>query len=282
MHISFISVLLALSLLTGCSRIPPVQERTALAENIAQSKGWTHIQAANTPLPVSLFQPAQRPLSNHLRVYIEGDGFAWINRTTPSPDPTPINPTGLKLALSDPAGTIAYLARPCMFLPSDAEKCHPRYWTSHRFSPPVIDTMSRVLDQIKAGHQSKELTLVGYSGGAAIALLLAAQRTDVATVITVAGNLDHATWTQHHAITPLSGSLNPAHHTSLLQQVAQWHFVGSQDSVIPPPIAESYINRFPEHRRPTIEIIEGFNHQCCWAEHWVELLDHVPSAPSLQ
>lgn len=52
-----------------------------------------------------------------LRIYIEGDGFAWINPYTPSADPTPSETTALNLAQKDPFANVIYLAgRVSMFL----------------------------------------------------------------------------------------------------------------------------------------------------------------------
>ncbi len=48
-------------------------------------------------------------------VYIEGDGRAYVNRRTPSNDPTPGNPMALRLALADPSLRVLYLGRPCQY-----------------------------------------------------------------------------------------------------------------------------------------------------------------------
>ena len=49
-------------------------------------------------------------------VYIEGDGLSWIDRFTPSSDPTPKNPLAFKLAKLDPNQNVIYLARPCQYV----------------------------------------------------------------------------------------------------------------------------------------------------------------------
>ncbi|MDA9667740.1 hypothetical protein N9T45_02775, partial [Candidatus Pelagibacter sp.] len=48
-------------------------------------------------------------------VYIEGDGLSWIDRFTPSSDPTPKNPLAFKLAKLDQNQNVIYLARPCQY-----------------------------------------------------------------------------------------------------------------------------------------------------------------------
>ena len=84
-----------------------------------------------------------------------------------------------------------------------------RYWTTHRFAPEVIRASDLALDRLKTLFGAQRLVLVGYSGGAAVALLVAARRHDMGQIITVAGNLDHQAWTHYHHVQALSGSLNP-------------------------------------------------------------------------
>lgn len=63
------------------------------------------------------FLGAHRKKGGPLRIYIEGDGFAWINPYTPSADPTPSETTALNLAQKDPFANVIYLAgRVSMFL----------------------------------------------------------------------------------------------------------------------------------------------------------------------
>ena len=63
------------------------------------------------------------------------------------------------------------------------------------------------VDALKRDAGAAKVILVGYSGGGAIAVLLAARRLDVAGVITVSADLDLAYWTQRDGLAPLSGSL---------------------------------------------------------------------------
>ncbi|MBF0128076.1 MAG: alpha/beta hydrolase, partial [Magnetococcales bacterium] len=147
-----------------------------------------------------------------LTVYIEGDGFAYETAYRPSPDPTPRNPMVLRLAALHQGDNVAYLARPCMY--SDPERPLPEcgsngWWTLGRFSEEVVQAMDLALTDLKKKARAPRLHLVGYSGGGAIAALLAARRADIASLRTLAGNLDHAAFTRFHKVTPLSKSLNP-------------------------------------------------------------------------
>src|SRR5690606_26368217 len=146
---------------------------------------------------------------------------------------------------------------------------------SRRFSPEVVSSVNIALDQLKAAAGKQHLTLIGFSGGGAIALLAAARRNDVNQLVTVAGNLDSLAWTRLHRISELKGSLNPADDWQALQDIPQVHLVGEDDAVAPLAIAQSYANHYPAGNRPNIRVIEGFSHHCCWEQQWPQLLNTV-------
>lgn len=267
-----IRLLFVASLLYGCSQVPTPESRTNRAEQLAHGRGWQGFSVGNAEFRLQAYGPADtRPVLNPpLRVYIEGDGLAWISRSRPSNNPTPITPTGLKLALADPSGHAVYLARPCQYR-IDAG-CSAEYWLSRRFSKEVVTATGAAIDQLKQRYGARSVVLVGYSGGGAIAALVAAQRTDVQALITVAGNLDTQLWTRHHNISPLEGSLNPADYTYRLYAVAQWHFTGEKDVIIPPLIAGAFAKRFAEQAPVHVITLQTYDHYCCWADRWPQLL----------
>ena len=205
-----------------------------------------------------------------LTIYIEGDGLAWINYTSPSADPTPLNPIALKLALKDTKPSI-YLARPCQYTRLEDQKCSQQYWTNKRFSPEVIQAINQAIDHVKKQFNARKLILVGYSGGGAVATLIAAQREDIKHLFTIGGNLDHAFWTSEHHLSPLSGSLNPRDFWEQLQHVPQTHFVGANDKVIDESVLRAYASYFPADKKPAIMVVPEFDHTCCWVEEWARL-----------
>lgn len=173
-----------------------------------------------------------------LRVYIEGDGRAWITSRTVSDDPTPIKTFAPGLAINDPNPS-AYIARPCQYILGAS--CKQSLWTSGRFSSEAIQAESEVLDILKSQYGLQGFELVGYSGGGAVALLLAASRSDVVQVQTIAGNLDHQAWTAIKRVNPLTSSLNPVDFADKLASVPQRHFIGLNDTVVPAEVAQSYM-----------------------------------------
>ena len=290
---SLLFVLLALALF-GCSSIPSVFDRTQSAQRLAQEAGWSWGSIESARFLLAYARPrADQIVSSDVRlksllsgppilltVYLEGDGLAWLSASRPSLNPTPMNPLALKLALKDSTGVVAYLGRPCQYTTQSA--CSQRDWTSARFAPEVIEATQLALNQLVqdlvkewvvlrsvSGSNPEikiQLHLVGYSGGAAVALLAAAGRTDVVRVTTVAGNLDHAEWTQRLRLTPLTHSLNPADFGTKLRTIPQIHWVGGKDNVVPPWVAQSYQHK--TGMSGSVRVISDFGHDCCWVEQW--------------
>lgn len=265
---------IGLGALVGCANVPTSGQRQQTADDWAATRGWQARQVPAGAFDLMTYAPATPATAtaiDTLVVYLEGDGLAWVSPSQPSTDPTPANPLALRLALAHPEGAAAYLARPCQYVAASFRGCEARYWTQQRFAPEVIAASSLALDALKARFQARQLVLVGYSGGGAVAALVAARRTDVVRLITVAGNLDHRAWTALHRVTPLSGSLNPADERAALKHLPQWHLAGGADRVVPPAIAQEFISGFAAPSRPQVIVMPGYTHACCWAEHWAAL-----------
>ena len=262
---------LLLSNLAACAAIPTPGERRAHADALAAPRGWqiSHIPSGRFNLVA--YAPRAITPAETLTVYIEGDGFAWVTSSTPSVDPTPREPKALKLALVHPAGNAAYLARPCQYVDAEHSGCPQHYWTNARFAAEVIDAANHAVGTLKQRFGARRLILVGYSGGGAVAGLLAARRSDVVRLVTVAGNLDHRAWTSHHRIEPLSDSLNAADVADQLAAVPQSHFVGGKDRVIPPGLAQRWPVPMRGKEGGNLHVIPAFDHVCCWSEQWAAL-----------
>jgi hypothetical protein len=203
-----------------------------------------------------------------LTVYIEGDGRAWSLGAPPG-NPTPRTPVGLELALADPGAPLLYLGRPCQFMAWRADACPPRLWTSGRFGADVIEAMDAAVVAAERRGGTHSLVLVGYSGGAAVAALLALRHPETALLVTVAGVVDHAAWTRLHAVAPLADSLNAADQIDLLARIPQVHLAGSADAIVPPALAADLVARYPNGAGAIIEITPN-RHDCCWQQDWAE------------
>ena len=209
--------------------------------------------------------------ADSLVIYIEGDGRVARTRTRLSQDPTPRNPVGLKLALADPSPSVLYIARPCQYLDEEQlATCAPRYWSLSRYAEEVVAATEQVISRAleMADRPGMRIGLVGYSGGGAVAALVAARRGDVSWLVTVAGNLDHEKWTEIHELTPLLDSLNPPDYAPALQEIPQLHLVGEEDTNIPLGVAESYLDAFSDLDKIKVEVVPDTDHHCCWETTW--------------
>jgi hypothetical protein len=253
--------------------------------------------AFNLPLRAFLRSPsdALRGASSELvelTIYIEGDGAAWQNSITPPQDPTPFDPLAAKLANQDPSAWIAYLGRPCQYLDADAlSLCDPGLWRDARFGSKALAVSDEAITRVRAAVVARwqiqhaqqlqgvkplpepkvHIRLIGYSGGGALAVLLASGRTDITCLITVAAPLDTAAWTGLQKLSPLWASLNPATPSPRLASIAQTHWFGTKDRVVPP----ASIGAYAEHNlgpRGEVRVLDGFNHNLLWVQSWPRLL----------
>ncbi|MDR0967335.1 MAG: hypothetical protein LBL75_00685 [Rickettsiales bacterium] len=172
-----------------------------------------------------------------IKVYIEGDGHAFNRLGRPTSDPTPHGTLVRDLAFADTSENVVYLARPCQFIQGGG--CDKKYWTTARFSQEVIQSEYIAIKKI-AG--SRPVVLIGYSGGAQVAGLLATTTNlNIKKVITLAGNLDFNTWTSEFNMPPLSESLALENYKKDFMKISQIHYVGEFDKIIPMKITTDFV-----------------------------------------
>tara|TARA_R110000751_G_scaffold116604_2_gene216316 strand:- start:74921 stop:75739 length:819 start_codon:yes stop_codon:yes gene_type:complete len=264
---------------TGCSNVPSSATRIKHITSTATQQGWKSHIIEGEQLDLLAFLPPQAPPKGLLTIYIEGDGYAWKSRFEVSDNPTPVKAIALELALQHPGAV--YLSRPCQSITGPI--CTPTLWTKARFSETVINASNKAIDKLKARYQAKNIQLIGYSGGGAVAALIAARRKDVKRLVTVAGNLDHSRWTRLHGVSPLSDSLNPADFRQSLETISQYHFVGQKDRIVPAQLAQEFVAEFSLTADITLHIVADFDHHCCWQTQWQSLMTELDSTrPTLQ
>lgn len=168
-----------------------------------------------------------------LTIYIEGDGNSFNAQGQATKDPTPRQTTLRDMAFRDNDANVAYLARPCQFVLT--KNCDKKYWTDARFASEVIEAEAKAVRVIMEQSNSTETVLVGYSGGATVAGLIAVQNRDIKVrkLITIAGLLNHKEWTAYHHVPPLAKSLDLNDCQKELSEIPQIHFKGEKDKIIP-------------------------------------------------
>ncbi len=282
-------ILICFIMTSGCQSTGPSSNNLVHSEiKLAQQSGFKSsvIKTKNFELTSLIKKSDPVDSVKKLVIYIEGDGRSWIKKSILSKNPTPPYALGLRLAIQDPRGqesntTIAYLARPCQFTEHKPtlSTCDAKYWSSDRFSEVVIANMNEAINKIKtaSGFENQhKIELIGYSGGAGVAVLVAARRNDVDILRTVAGDLNHDMMSEYHHTTPLPHSLNPISFANKLSNVKQIHYIGNNDKIVPKKVTESFINECDKYLekqalKPVIVAINA-THQKGWETQWEKII----------
>jgi predicted alpha/beta-hydrolase family hydrolase len=262
-------LILPAGMLAGC--VASGADRDAAAAAIAHDGGLAPAIERGTSFDLQLYR-RDSAAPGPLFVYIEGDGAAYLDPHAPSADPTPIDPLALRLAAADLGSAVVYVARPCQFAPGRGDRrCAVADWTNRRFSPEAVAAVNDVVEREHARAPARPLVLVGYSGGGVIAALVAARRSDVALLITLAAPLDLAGWTNRLGLSPLTGSRAPLDDATTLAQVRQVDFAGERDATVPVETIRGAVEKLQPGAKPVV--VPEFDHRCCWLRDWPQLRD---------
>jgi hypothetical protein len=243
-------------------------------EQVALNSGFKQVFIQTSPFNLATYQKVLQT-GTAVNIYIEGDGRAWVHNRL-SNDPTPRTPLVMQLASLDPNPKVVYLSRPCQNSPQDlATVCDSKYWSLARYSETVVNSMNQAISKIKIATKATKLRLIGYSGGATIAALVAARRNDVENIRTIAGNLDLIAMQEYHNTTPLDESLDPIAVAKTIAKIPQLHFVGAKDHVVPSIVAKNFCQAAGLSQKIVI-ILKGVSHDSGWQEQWPELLKDIP------
>ena len=219
----------------------------------------------------TIFKPGR---GDTLHIYLDGDGDIWRTAGELNFDPTPSRSLALQLMQRDPAPALL-IGRPCYLEVTDA-RCRPYWWTSARYSQPVIDSLGAVAQRWSQHY--RQVTLIGYSGGGALAVLLAPQLPRANSVITVAANLDLQAWKNYHRYSAavIDASIDPDSRPALPARIAQWHYAGADDGNVLPQWIEHFSAR---QRGAHYAVLPHVDHRCCWVRRWPALLTQSRQYP---
>ncbi len=170
---------------------------------------------------------------------------------------TPSHALGLHLASRDRADNLGWIAQPCQFRsPGVNDDCA----SSDPVSPDALAAFNDVLDDMKARYDITGFNLIGYDAGGAVAAHLAAARTDVLSLRTVAGALDKA-----HGIAPA------------LRAIPQQHFIAAGDDTVPPAVYHNFRQAQGASSCVRYALIQDADHRKGWVEIWPKLLKVTPA-----
>lgn len=213
---------------------------------------------------ITTYQKIENPHKPYV-FYIEGDGAAFSGRYRVSKNPTPRRQMFINLAAMDERPNVVYVARPCQYTPMDLNpKCKMQYWTDKRMSDDSVQSINDVINSI---NNNQKFSIIGYSGGGGIAVLIAARNYMTKDVITLAGNLDHKAFTDLHNVTPMVGSLNPIDYAQQIKHIPQLHISGGKDNVVPPFIADKFVQKAMSSCVKQ-KIYEDSSHRGGWKRVW--------------
>ena len=249
-------VLLGGALLSGCAtpaqRFLDDADRRGFTTHVAQSE--QHHLVVLRRRPPSAGEP--------IHIYLDGDGMPMLSKRRIARDPSSRSRLILDLLELDPAPSVL-VGRPCYYQGNSG--CDPVLWTDQRYSEEIVAGLAQVIAAESDAAPASPLTLIGYSGGGALAMLLAPRLHRVERVVTVAANLDVTAWAEHHGYSALAGSLNPANAPPLPAHIRQLHLFGEKDENVPAALMRAVAERGSNSE---IRIVPGYNHACCWADTW--------------
>ena len=268
MKIQRITFLVIIFMLTAC------HTASQRFHNYAIDKGFQSKQITGKPFEHIIYTNVAANKLNvqqTLHIYLDGDGSPWHNQRWLNKDPTSRNPLILKLMQQDLKPSIL-LGRPCYHGLNNSIPCHSRFWSSQRYSQIVVDSMVQALQHWLVLHPAENIVFIGYSGGGALALLIAPYIIQTQKIISIAANLDTDAWSQYHGYAPFSESLNPATQAKLNPAIKQFHLIGLEDRIVPAIIAYHFVE---QQTHGVIREFPKFNHRCCWDKVWRSVLEEL-------
>lgn len=201
---------------------------------------------------------------------------------------------GLHLASRDKAKNVIYIPRPCQFKPTNEmyssynkvpiKACDLKYLGTHRFAPEIIESFNIALDDIKKRWGFTGFRIYGHSGGGVIGALLAYERNDIVSLVTVSAMLEHHHYTEiaknsyegWRAYEYLTGSLNAADIAMHLGDLPQYHYYGMSNSEVPVQSLLVYIDKMGPTNCLQYQIIQENGFKRGWVDKWPDLLKDVP------
>ena len=252
-----------LILLTSCSQTSPDQRNDFI-------NGLNLNQFNKNTYSTKFFNiySLEKIINNRkLTIYIEGDGVSWVDRFTPSSNPSPTDPLAFKMALIDKGENIIYLARPCQYVWS--KNCNQDIWTISQYSPRVLSSYEEIINHLSKKYN--EIHLVGYSGGAGIAMYLGSIGNEsVKSIRTIAGNINHNELSKILDISRLKKSVNFYSIEKKIKKVPQTHYYGLNDETVPNELQISYAERNLDNKCIKIQSVNNASHNEGWLDFWTE------------
>ena len=259
------SSFLMLIIIAACATKPEAIIAVESLQNFADDNQY-ELHVWHQGLGIQILQPKLlEAIDTPLNVFIGGDGEPWVRggRVIAS-NPTRFDNTVYGLMKQSTLASI-FLIRPCYYVLKMPLECDPELWTSARYSEQVVASMERALRQLVLQQNITSINLIGFSGGASLAVLIAARADDalpVNKVVSIAGNLAVKKWVAYHNYLPLRASLEPQNQLPL--GLPHLIMMGADDVNVPPLLLLSQGELFDELTE--VAVYNDVDHSCCWIE----------------
>ena len=256
--------------LSNCSQ-SSLNQRNSLIEELNLDKFTKNVYATTL---FNIYSLEKIKNDNKLIVYIEGDGLSWVDRFTISSNPTPTDPLAFKMALIDEGENIIYLARPCQYEWNN--QCNKEIWTISQYSSTILNSYKDIITHLSKTY--KEIHLVGYSGGAGIAMYLGSiGNKNIKSIRTIAGNINHNELSKILKISRLKKSINFYSIEKKINTIPQVHYYGLKDKIVPNELQTSYKIRNSKNKCIKIESVSKATHNEGWVDFWINNNTTIPA-----
>ena len=266
----FLTAAFFLAALQGCADI-----HSRDADDIAAAGALQSEDITTGPFTLTTYSRI-RDINLPITVYIEGDIQGFWPQTDPGTDPMPDDWLGLRLAAEDPSPNVAYIARPCQFM-ADNPECSTEAWSHGKYAEQIVTAMNRAVDHFAVPFTHPRVNLVGYSGGGAIAAIIATRRKDVVSLRTIAGNMDPAAASRYHAADADDDFVDPMLIAYRLKLLPQEHYVGERDTTVPPFITANFIKAIGPSYCVRLTYIPMATHKTGWEQAWKTRAANIPT-----
>lgn len=233
-----IGVVTAAFVLSGCIAMPP------------SSDNFEEKQIETSHFSLAVWEKKGIQKGKPLRIYFEGDG-----------NPNPNHKVAFDLANMDTTDNVIYVARPCQWTKDKICKQKPEIYQNARFHPEIMKEMKELTSYLMRKHQAQTVELIGYDGGAVIALNMAVEL-PTTRVITVAGITDINAYTDLNGLPSINENdmANPVDDLVVLAEVPQIHYVGKEDEITPRRLAERFVARMNNPKSAVVKMVPDTNH----------------------
>ena len=158
----------------------------------------------------------------------------------------------------------------------DEEHCSVPYWTQKRFAKKIILAIDEAITIMASSSKIKDVHLVGYSGGGAVVAMVAAKRSDIASIRTVAGYMDHVALNSKAGVSPLTGSLDPIRAAPRLKSVPQIHYSGKGDKRVPSWVLKNFRKAVGSSDCISLRQVNA-THEEGWEKIWTRVWSKMPA-----